>query len=143
LGSWAPGSWRIHTDDARRKPSECLNQCQSLDLTTKSNLAVRAKANGLEDFLADIDADRGKAGMVDSKSCFSGCGVVFAEYPRGEAPDIGRIVWAESFAPSRSPPRGKALGLKPHCIGWFHVSSAATWIYPAEPAVDPLAASGL
>jgi len=27
-------------------------------LTTKSNLAVRAKANDVEDFLADIDADR-------------------------------------------------------------------------------------
>jgi hypothetical protein len=30
------------------------------NLTTKSNLAVRAKANDVEDFLADIDADRGQ-----------------------------------------------------------------------------------
>jgi hypothetical protein len=28
------------------------------DLTTKSNLAVRGKANNVEDLLADVDADR-------------------------------------------------------------------------------------
>jgi hypothetical protein len=49
---------RFHADDARGEPSECLNERQSLDLTTKSNLAVCAKANDVEDFLADVDADR-------------------------------------------------------------------------------------
>jgi hypothetical protein len=48
---------RFHAD-ARGEPSECLNERQSLDLTTKSNLAVCAKANDVEDFLADVDADR-------------------------------------------------------------------------------------
>jgi len=32
-------------DDARGEPSECLSERQSLDLPTKSNLAIDAKAN--------------------------------------------------------------------------------------------------
>jgi hypothetical protein len=39
---------------------ECLDQRQSLDLATKSDLAVRAKADDVEDFLPDVDADRGQ-----------------------------------------------------------------------------------
>src|SRR5579871_6632292 len=46
---------RLHADDARRQPSECLNERHPLDLTTKSNLAVRAKANDVEDFLAYVE----------------------------------------------------------------------------------------
>jgi hypothetical protein len=38
---------------------EGIHERQSLDLTAKSNLAVHAKADDVEDFLADVDADRG------------------------------------------------------------------------------------
>jgi hypothetical protein len=40
--------------------SEGLGQRQSLDLATKSNLAVSPEADDVEDFLADVDADRGQ-----------------------------------------------------------------------------------
>lgn len=50
----------LHADDTRRQLSECLNERQSPDLAAESDLAVRAKANDVEDFLADIDADRGE-----------------------------------------------------------------------------------
>jgi len=46
-------------DDTRRQSFEGLHERQSLDLTTKSNLAVRAKADDVEDFPGDVDADRG------------------------------------------------------------------------------------
>ena len=39
--------------------AEALRWRQSLDLATKSNLDVHAKANDVEDFLAEVDADRG------------------------------------------------------------------------------------
>ena len=51
---------RLHADHARRQPFKGLQERQALDLATKSNLAVRAKTNNVEDFLADIDADRGQ-----------------------------------------------------------------------------------
>jgi len=51
---------RLHANDARRQPSKGLNERQSLDLATKSDLAVVAKTNDVEDFLADLDADRGQ-----------------------------------------------------------------------------------
>jgi hypothetical protein len=46
-----------HANDARRLPFEGLDERQSLDLTSKSNLAVSSEANGMEDFLANVDAD--------------------------------------------------------------------------------------
>src|SRR6516165_4149992 len=49
----------LHADDARRQSFEGLHERQSLDLATKSNFAVRAKTNDVEDFFADVDADRG------------------------------------------------------------------------------------
>ncbi|WP_247511851.1 hypothetical protein, partial [Bradyrhizobium sp. 157] len=75
---------RLHADDARRQLFKDRNERQPLDLTTKSNLAVRAKANDVEDVLADIDANRGKrCAVVVSMGCFSWCcGVVFEDYPR-------------------------------------------------------------
>jgi hypothetical protein len=50
---------RFHADDAWRQQPEGLNERQSLDLATESNLAVGAKPNDVKDVLADIDADRG------------------------------------------------------------------------------------
>jgi hypothetical protein len=39
---------------------EGLNERQPLDLAPKSDLAVGAKADDMENFLTDIDADRGQ-----------------------------------------------------------------------------------
>lgn len=50
----------FHPDDARWQLLERLDQRQPLDLTAECDLAVSAEANEVEDFLADIDADRGK-----------------------------------------------------------------------------------
>ncbi len=51
---------RFHADDARWQLLERLDQGQSLDLAAERDLAVSAEADEVEDFLADIDADRGK-----------------------------------------------------------------------------------
>src|SRR6187399_2084456 len=73
----------FHAHDTRGQPPEGLNEGQPLDLAAKSNLAVGAKSNDVEDVLADIDADRGE-GCNRVHGCFSGCcGVVLADYPRG------------------------------------------------------------
>jgi hypothetical protein len=39
---------------------EGLGQCQPFDLAAKGNLAVSAEADDMKDFLANVDADRGK-----------------------------------------------------------------------------------
>jgi len=70
---------RLHANDARRQPSKGLNERQSLDLATKSDLAVGAKTNDAEDFLADVSRPRVRWG---SWAVFSGCcGKVLADYP--------------------------------------------------------------
>jgi len=51
---------RFHADDTRWQVLERLDQRQTLDLAAERDLAVSAEANEVEDFLADIDADRGK-----------------------------------------------------------------------------------
>ena len=43
-----------------------------LDLAAERDPAVGAEADDVEDFLADIDADRGKRLCVVSMGCFSG-----------------------------------------------------------------------
>ena len=50
----------LHPDDAGRQLLERLDQRQPLDLAAEGDLAVGAEADEVEDFLADIDADRGK-----------------------------------------------------------------------------------
>jgi hypothetical protein len=50
----------FHADNARRQPTEGLNKRQSLDLATKRYLAVSAETDDVEDFLADVNADRGQ-----------------------------------------------------------------------------------
>lgn len=63
---------RFYADDAWRQLFECLDQRQPLDLAAERNLAVRAEADKMEDFLANIGADRGEGVMVASMGCFSG-----------------------------------------------------------------------
>jgi len=47
-------------------------------------MLVGAKADDVEDFLANVDAGRGEGGVVVSMGCFSvGCLVVFADLSRG------------------------------------------------------------
>ena len=50
----------LHADDAWRQLLERLGERQPLDLAAERDLAVSAEADEVEDFLADIDADRGK-----------------------------------------------------------------------------------
>lgn len=50
----------LHADDAGRQSLEDLKERQSLDLATESDLAVSAETDDMEDFLADVDADRGQ-----------------------------------------------------------------------------------
>ena len=57
----------------RRQLLERLDQRQPLDLAAERDLAVSAEADEVEDFLADIDADRGQGRVVVvSMGCFSG-----------------------------------------------------------------------
>ncbi len=56
---------RLHANDARRELFEGLDQRQSLDLPTKSNSAVSAEPNNVENFLANVDADRGQGRHAD------------------------------------------------------------------------------
>src|SRR6516225_10455508 len=47
------------SDHTRWQPFKGIHERQPLDLTAKGNLAVGAKTHNVEDFLADVDADRG------------------------------------------------------------------------------------
>jgi hypothetical protein len=71
------------TDDRSPQLAASMGkESQSLDPATKSDLAVLAKPNDVEDVF--VDADRGTGGVVVSMGCFSGCcGGVFADDPRG------------------------------------------------------------
>ena len=51
----------LHSDHTRWQLLEGLGQRQSLDLAPKSNLAVSAEADDVEDFFANVDADRCQA----------------------------------------------------------------------------------
>src|SRR5690242_15419717 len=48
----------LHADDARGQPFEGLNERQSLDLAAESDLAAGVETDDVEDFLANVDADR-------------------------------------------------------------------------------------
>ena len=50
----------LHADHTRWQPFKGIHERQPLDLTAKGNLAVGAKTHNVEDFLADVDADRGQ-----------------------------------------------------------------------------------
>jgi len=50
----------FHANHARRQLAERLGDRQPLDLAPEGDLAISAEADDVEDFLADIDADRGK-----------------------------------------------------------------------------------
>ena len=78
----------LHSDHARWKLLESLGQCQPLDLATKSNLALSAETDDVEDFLANTMPIEAKGGVLVSMGCFSGCcGIVFTDYsPRRKQP---------------------------------------------------------
>ena len=63
---------RLRLSGRRRQPSKGLNERQSLHLATKSDLAVDAKTNDVEDFLARVTGYL--LGMLWK---------VLADYPRG------------------------------------------------------------
>jgi hypothetical protein len=75
---------RLHADDAWRQSFEGLNEGKSLDLASKGDLTVGAKADDVENFLANVDADRGqvRCGGIH-ELLLRCCGVVLADYPRG------------------------------------------------------------
>ena len=49
---------RFHADHARRQLLERVGERQPLDLAAERDLAVGVEADDVEDFLADVDADR-------------------------------------------------------------------------------------
>jgi hypothetical protein len=57
---------RLHADDAGRQLPERLSKPKAPDLAAEGDLPALAKANDVEDVLADIDADggQGRDGML-------------------------------------------------------------------------------
>src|SRR5262249_35658576 len=102
---------RFHADHARRQPPECLNQRQSLDLATESNLAVGAKTDNVEDFLADVDANRGQGyGSVHGLLLRMLWGSLCRLSPRG----CSRSILLADLTSERSNVRCGAQALTPH-----------------------------
>jgi hypothetical protein len=50
----------LHANNAWRQLLEGLDECQPFDLAPKSNSTVSAQTDDVEDFLADVDANRGQ-----------------------------------------------------------------------------------
>jgi hypothetical protein len=50
----------FHADDTGRQLLESLDERQPLDLAAERDLAIGSEADDVEDFLADINADRGQ-----------------------------------------------------------------------------------
>jgi hypothetical protein len=73
---------RLHANHARRKLLEGLAEVSRLILRRKAILP--SKADDVEDFLANVDADRGQVRCGGlHELLLRCCGIVFEVYPRG------------------------------------------------------------